>query len=166
MRTFSTSFLALKNRLEGAGAWAHLVEISYSANSIAYLTSHPETLSYAGRIYIPVPLRLEEEQLTADGTLPRLRAHVGNYGGVIYSFLKNFDLTRQPVTVRTIHTLSSSGDEAMIALSIFAVTATNEVAQFDLGLAITMDAEGPRRTYNRRDYPGMPLNFRQFVVVA
>jgi hypothetical protein len=155
--------VALKNRVEGRNVWANLVEVSVNANSTAYFTSHPDTLTYIGNTYRPIPCVISEEEMDAQGTLPKMTIDVSNFGGEAYRFAKDNDLTGRSVTLRTIHTTESgSGDEAKIKMSILSAMFANEVARFDLFLPITLEAEGPVRTYNRRDFPGLPYNMRQF----
>ena len=166
MRSFTTEFIQLKNRQETGrqGAWAQLLEVSIP-NSTVYITSHPETLSYAGNTYRPVPLAITDESQTAEGQLPSMVVNVWNYGGEVYRVAKDNDLSLRDVTIRLINTLSSSGDEAKIKMQIRGISFSDEVASFELGWAFDLDAEGPTRTWNRRDHPGIPFNFRSFGVI-
>lgn len=149
--------------MEGKNVWAHLIELSVNANTTSYFCSHPETLTYAGNTYRPIPCLISEEEVDAQGTLPKMTIDVSNFGGEAYRFAKDNDLTARAVTIRTIHTTESgSGDEATIGMIILSALFANEVARFELMLPITLESEGPIRTYNRRDFPGLPVNFRQY----
>lgn len=163
MRQFSTAWIEEKNRLEGRRAYAHLVEIEVNANTTAYFTSHPETLTWNSRVYAPAPIRIGDEELAADGALPRMNVRVGNTAGLAFKFAKDNDLALNDVWIRTINTnLPNSGDDARIKMQILGSGFTEEIAQFSLGLGFTYDAEGPLRVYNRVDHPCIPVNFRNY----
>jgi len=163
MITFSTSFLALKNSLEGAGVWAHLLELEVNANTTAYFTSHVETITWNNRVYAPVPFQIGVEEQVADGSLPQVIVALSNFGGQVYRFSKDNDLGLNDVTIRFVNTtLAGSGDDRRARLQILGAAFHGEFAQFTLGLAVTFDSEGPKRTWNRRDHPSIPFNFRQF----
>jgi len=164
VKTFSTSFIALKNSLEGQ-VWTHLIDLQVNANSTAYFTSHPETLTYNSRVYVPVPFIVGAEEQRTGGELPQLTIDVSNYTGAALRFAKDNDLSMNDVTIRLINTtLTSSGQEDSTKLQILATVFTNEVARFVLGYNFNYDAEGPRRIYNRQDFPSIPLNQRQFAI--
>ncbi len=141
-----------------------LVEISL-VSSTMLITSHPETVSYAGKVYAPFPLNIADEQISGDGQVPTLPVQVSNYAGLAYKFVKENDLTLHEVVIRRIHTLSSSGDEAKVRLWIRGVTFANEVAAFELGFKFSLEEEGPRRQYDRRSFPGIPLNLRAYSFI-
>jgi len=80
-------------------------------------------------------------------------------------FAKDNDLSLNDVTVRLVNpVLTSSGQEDFVKMQVQTVVFTDEVARFNLGFSFTYDAEGPRRTYNRRDFPSMPFNASKFLV--
>ncbi len=166
MITFTTSFLALKNLMEGRGVWAHLIEIEVNANTTAYFTSHAETITWNNNVYAAVPLQIGVEDQIADGSLPQVTVDVSNVGGAAYRFAKDNDLSLNDVTIRFINTtLTGSGDDKRIRMQIIGAGFTQEVARFTLAQAVTFDSEGPKRTWNRRDHPSIPFNFRQFGVI-
>ena len=166
MKTFTTSFIAAKNALEGKAAWAHLVEIVVNANSTAFFTSHPETLTYNSQLYAPVPMSIGEEEQSSDGELPRLNINVSNLGGHAYRFAKDNDLSLNNVTIRLINTtLVASGNEDAVRMQVLGSTFVGELGTFILGLGFNYDAMGPRGTYDRTSYPTIPYNLRQFGIL-
>jgi len=167
MREFSSSFIEQKNQLEGRRVYAQLVEIEVNANSIAYFTSHPDTLTWNTKTYRPIPMRLSADEQTADGTMARLTIEVSNFGGEAFRFAKDNELSLNDVWIRFINTeLTTSGNDRRIKLQIMGAAFAEEVGQFTLGPSTSYDAEGPLRVYNRRDHPGIPANFRNYFVIG
>lgn len=167
MRAFSTAFIAEKNKLEGAGAWVHLVEITLNANTTAYFVSHAETATWNSQIYLPCPMQISAEEQSADGSLPQMTIDVSNPAGAIYRAAKENDLSLKSVTIRMVNlNLTNSGDDARTKMKILGSAFSDEVARFTLGFAFNFDAEGPKRIYNRRDHPCIPINFRNYAVVG
>jgi hypothetical protein len=164
MRTFTTSFIAQKNAGEGRTAWCQLVDISLP-NSTARFTSFPETITYAGNVYMPVPMRIGEEEQATDGSLPQLSVIVANVAGLAYKFANENDMSGRRVTLRLVNTAVSTGDDSRAVLYVRGCTFTDEVGSFELGLPFDFEAEGPRRTYNRRDFPGIPFSHRAYGLV-
>ena len=166
MKTFTTSFIFSKNQLEGQ-VWCDLVELVVNVNTTAYFTSFPETLTYDGRTYMPVPMIVTVPEQTADGDLPQMTIDVSNFKGLAFKFAKYNDLSLNNVTVRLINTsLTNSGQEDMIQLQILGATFANEVGRFVLGHNFNYDGEGPRLTYNRRDFPAIPYNPSKFFIFS
>jgi len=165
MRDFSSRFVAWKNSQEIEGGWCQLIDLTLPG-SMVYLTSNPETITYMGNIYCPFPISIDEERTSGDGQLPSIGLRTSNYGGLAYKFVKENDLTLQEVTIRLINTLSSSGDEYKARYWIRSVVFANEIASFELGFPFSYEEEGPRRTWNRRDHPGIPLNLRAYSFIA
>jgi len=98
--------------------------------------------------------------------MPRLAIDVSNFGGQAYRFAKDNDLSLNNVTIRLVNlALPSSGDDARITLQILGSAFEGDAGRFDLGLAFTHDMEGPRRTYNRRDFPEIPYTFNRWHVI-
>ena len=111
-------------------------------------------------------MMIGEEEQTADGQLPRMNVDVWNFQGQAFRFAKDNDLSLNDVTIRQVNvSLTTSGAEASIRLQILGSAFAQDVGRFTLGSAINYDAEGPRRTFNRRDFPGIPYNFRQYGIV-
>ncbi len=164
MQQFSSNFIAIKNAQETLGQWVQLVEVSIPSSTVC-LTSFTDTITYAGKTYSPVPLTVGNERQSTDGQLPQTSISVSNFGGFAYRFVSQNDLTQREVTLRLINTLSSSGDESKARLWIRGATFTADVATFELGLPLDFESQGPRRTYNRRDFPGIPLNLRAYSFV-
>jgi phage-related protein len=164
LRTFTTSFIAQKNSLDGRLCWLHLIDLSL-VSSTARFTSHPETISYAGNTYAPLPLVLSAEEQASDGSLPRQIFTTANFGGLAYQFANDVDLTGKSVTLRLINTESGSGDEVKMVYVVQSAIFGDEFAQFQLGYSFDFDAEGPRRTYNRRDFPGIPFNHKAYAII-
>ena len=165
MRTFTTEFVQAKNEQDGRRAWLHLLDLSLPTGAVARFTSHPETITYAGNIYAPIPMVLSEETQDSDGTLPRQTVTTANFADLAYDFVRNYDLSGQNVTLRFINTDSASGDEVKVIYVVQSAIFQREAAQFQLGYPFDMDADGPRRTYNRRDFPGIPFNHRAYALI-
>lgn len=158
--------MALKNSLQGDRAWAHLVEITVNANTVAFFTSHAETVTHNGQTYAPVPMVIGPIEQQATGQLPTMTVDVWNFRGQAFQFAKDNDLSLNDVVVRIVNlSLTTSGAEDSIRLQILGSAFTEEVGRFTLGHDFNYDAEGPRRTYNRRDFPSIPYNFRQFAIL-
>lgn len=167
MRQFSTAFIAEKNKLEGAGVWTHLAEIQFNANTTVFFASHPETVTWNSNVYMPVPMRISAEEQSADGSLPQVTVDVSNPAGAIYTAAKNNDLTLKTTTLRLVNlNLPSSGDDARVTMKIIGTVFAEEVARFVLGFGFNFEVEGPKRTYNRRDHPSIPIAFRNYAVIG
>lgn len=166
MRQFVSSFTALKNQLEGTRAWAHLVELQVNANTTAYFTTSPETLTHNGNTYMPVPMMIGEYEQSAGNELPQLTIDVFNYRGMAFQFAKDNDLTLNNVTVRLVNvSLTNSGAEDFVTLQILGSVFAGEVGRFMLGYNFNYDAQGPRRTWNRNQFPSIPYGMRHFAIV-
>ena len=109
-------------------------------------------------------MRISEEESTVDGSLPQMSVTVANFENMAYRFAMDSDLTGRSVTIRLASTLSNSGDESKTTMKIRGCVFTEETGSFELGYPFDMDSDGPRRTYNRRDYPGIPINQRAFGI--
>ena len=105
-----------------------------------------------------------EQQAT--GQLPTMTVDVWNFRGQAFQFAKDNDLSLNDVTVRVVNlSLTTSGAEDSIKLQILGSAFTEEVGRFTLGHDFSYDSEGPRRQYNRRDFPSIPFSFRQFAIL-
>ena len=165
MKEFSSEFLRLKNLKEGTRAWTHLVEIQTSAASTARFCTSAETTTWNGNTYAPVAMRIGEEEVRSDMSMPRMSIDVANYGGQAYRFAKDNDLSLNNVTIRMVNlALTTSGNDARVTMQVLGCAFENDAARFELGLAFTHDMEGPRRTWNRRDFPEIPYNFDQWFI--
>jgi len=145
----------------------HLVEIEINASSTAFFTSHPDTLTWNNQVYAPVPMRIGEEEIASDMSLPRLYVDVSNYAGQAYQFAKDNDLSLNDVTIRLVNlSLTSSGEDARVKLQIIGSAFSNDAGRFSLGFGFSFDVDGPRRTFNTRDFPSMPTgNFGHYMIV-
>ena len=167
MRQFSSAFTEAKNQIEGRRVYAQLVEIEVNANSTAYFTSHPDTLTWNAKVYRPIPMRISADEQVADGTLPRMTIDVSNLGGEAFRFAKDNELVLNDVWIRFVNTeLTTSGNDRRIKLQVLGAGFAEEIGQFTLGPSTSYDAEGPLRVYNRRDHPGIPSNFRNYFVIG
>jgi hypothetical protein len=164
MRTFTTSYIALLNQLEGQ-TWAFTLDLTVNVNSVAYFTSHPETLSSAGNIYRPVPFVLGSDDQPSGGELPQLIVGVSNYDGQAFAFAKDNDLSLNDVTIRLVNVGFLTDSGALTKRQILSSVFDGETAQFTLGYNFNYDVEGPRRTFNRTDFPSIPYNTRQFAFI-
>ena len=145
----------------------HLVEIEINASSTAFFTSHPDTLTWNNQVYAPVPMRIGEEEIASDMSLPRLYVDVSNYAGQAYQFAKDNDLSLNDVTIRLVNlSLTSSGEDVRVKLQIIGSAFSNDAGRFSLGFGFSFDVDGPRRTFNTRDFPSMPTgDFARYVIV-
>src|SRR3990167_3636950 len=109
----------------------HLVEIEINASSTAFFTSHPDTLTWNNQFYAPVPMRIGEEEIASDMSLPRLYVDVSNYAGQAYQFAKDNDLSLNDVTIRLVNlSLTSSGEDARVKLQIIGSAFNNDAGRF------------------------------------
>lgn len=167
MKLFSTDFIAEKNKLEGAGVWTHLVEVSINVNTTAYFTTHPETSVWNNTTYAPVPMRISAEEQNADGSLPQMTIDISNPAGMVYRAAKENDLSLRPVTIRLVNlNLTSSGDDARIRLKIIGSAFADNIGRFTLGFGFNFDVEGPKRVYNRRNHNCVPISFRNYAIIG
>ena len=167
MRAFSSAFIAEKNKSEAAGVWTHLVEVQLSVNTTVYFVSHPETVTWNGATYNPMPMRVSAEEQSADGSLPQMTIDVSNPAGQIYRVAKENDLSLKTVIVRAVNlSVTNSGDDARVKMKILGTAFAEESARFTLGFGFNFDAEGPKRVYNRRDHNAVPINFRNYAIVG
>src|SRR3990167_5177019 len=166
MQTFTSSYLALKNSLDAKGIWAHLVELVVNANTTARFCSAPDTITWNGNTYLPAPMIIGVEEQTATNEIPRLTIDVANIKGSVYKFVKDNDLSKAQTTIRLVNTtLTQSGADARIVLKVIGSAFGSEVGRFLLGHGVSFEAQGPIRTYNRRDFPGIPYNVRNFFLI-
>lgn len=102
---------------------------------------------------------------TADGQLPQLSIDVSNFQGLALKFAKDNDLSLNDVTVRLVNpTLTVSGADDFVRMQIQTAVFAEEVARFNLGFNFSWDAEGPRKSYNRKEFPNIPYNASKFLV--
>lgn len=167
MRVFTNSFIQEKNRLEGERAWTHLLEVVINVNTTGFFTTSPETITYSGTVYAPIPAQIGIEEQNADGSLPVMFVDVANLSGKVFRMMKDNDLSMNTVTIRLVNLAQlTGGDEATTVMQITGTAFSNEIARFNLSLNINFEAEGPVRTYNRRSFPGIPFSFRQFGLIS
>lgn len=165
MRELTTAYTAQKNKLEGTN-WFHVVELEVNANTTAYFTTWPETVTWNGKVYAPVPMRISSDEMNSDGQLPGLSIDIANVGGQAFKFARDNDLSFNNVTVRRIEgSLTTSGNDIRTTLQILGATFVSDVGRISLGPGYNYDAEGPLRTWNRRDFPSIPMNFRQYAIL-
>lgn len=106
-----------------------------------------------------------EQQAT--GQLPTMSIDVWNFQGQAFQFAKDNDLSLNDVVIRVVNlSLTTSGAEDSIRLQILGSAFTDEVGRFTLGHDFSYDAEGPRRIFSRRDFPGIPFNFRAYGIIS
>lgn len=166
MREFTTAFIAAKNALEQGAPWAALIELTINANTTAYFTSHPETLTWNNQIYAPVPMQIGTEDLKSDGSLPSYVVDVSNYKGQTFKFAKDNDLSMNDCWIRLINTaIVTSGSDARMRLQIEGMAFNSEAARFNLGLPITTEVFGPKRTYDRYLFK-LPTGFKNYALIA
>ena len=107
-----------------------------------------------------------EEVLSSDGELPRLTIGVANYKGQAFRFAKDNDLSLNNVTIKLVNvSLTNSGDWDAITMQVLGAVFSNEVGRFTLGWNFNYESTGPRRTWNRRDHPSIPFNWRRFAAI-
>ena len=112
-----------------------------------------------------MPFLVGQSEQTADGQLPSLSVDVSNFQGMALRFAKDNDLSLNDVTIRLVNpVLTSSGQEDFVKMQIQSVVFTEEIARFNLGFNFSWDAEGPRRSYNRKEFPNIPYNASKFLV--
>lgn len=146
--------------------WCHLVEIEVNASSTAYFTTHPETVTYIARTYTPVPMHIGEIEMSDAEELPQTSVDVVNLQGMAFRFAKDNDLALNDVTIRLLNTtLTNSGADDSVKMQILGSIFTNEVGRFILGRNFSYDGMGPRRVYNRVNFPSIPYNFRRFAII-
>ncbi len=166
MRAFTTALIEEKNRLEGGRPWAQLVEITVNADSKAFFTSHPETLTFSGNVWAPLPIQIGAEEQTSDVSLPRVSIGVSNFAGQSFRFAKENDLSTNQVTIYIVNTgLLTAGNAAILKMNIVGFSFAGEAARFDLGLPFDFNSEGPQGVYNRRSFPTIPFNFSNFAIL-
>lgn len=111
-------------------------------------------------------MAIGEEEQSADGSLPRVFVDVSNHAGMAFRFAKDNDLSLQDVTIRMVNVaFPNSGDDARITMQILGAVFMDDVARFNLGFRFNFDAGGPRRTISRIEFPSIPQDFRQFVII-
>ncbi len=166
MRSFTTDFIAEKNKLEGARPWAQLVEITINPSTKAFFTSHPETLTFSGNTWAVLPMQIGAEEQLGDRSLPKLSIGVSNFAGQAFRFAKENDLSTNQVVVYVVNTgLLDAGGAATIKMRILGFAFAKESARFDLGLPFDFNSEGPPQVYNRRDHPSIPFSFINYAVI-
>jgi len=162
--SLTSSFIALKNRLEGE-TWAHLLDLEINVNTTARFTSHTETLVSSGNYYATLPFVVGAQDDRGGGELPQLQIIVSNRTGAAFQFAKDNDLSLNNVELRMINVDYPDYGAQSVSMVIVGAVFANEVAQFILGYNFTYDAEGPRRTYNRKDFPSIPFGYRQWAII-
>ena len=119
-----------------------------------------------GNTYIPVPMHIGEISMAGGAELPQLGIDVSNFQGMAFRFAKDNDLALNDVIIRLLNTtLTNSGADDSVKMQILGAVFMNEVGRFILGRNFSYDGMGPRRIYNRTDFPSIPHNFRRFAVV-
>jgi len=145
--------------------WCHCVDLTINPNTTARFTNLPDTLTFNGQIYAAVPFLVGVSEQSGDGSLPQMTVDVSNFQGMALRFAKDNDLALNDVTIRLVNpSLTTSGQEDLIRMQVKNVVFTDEVARFNLGFNFDYDSEGPRRNYNRKDFPSIPYNASKFFV--
>jgi hypothetical protein len=145
--------------------WCHCIDLVVNTNTTAHFTNLPDTLTFNSVVYAPVPFLVGVSEQSGDGSLPQMTVDVSNFQGMALRFAKDNDLALNDVTIRLVNpSLTTSGAEDLIQLQVKNVVFADEVARFNLGFNFDYDAEGPRRTYNRRDFPSIPHNASKFLI--
>ncbi len=130
------------------------------------MTTHPETLTHNGTVYFPIPAVIGTMEQINTGELPKLTVSVANYQGMAFKWARDNDLSLNDVVIKFVNiSLTNSGDWDSVKMQIVGSIFTEETAQFNLGWNINYDSMGPRRIWNRRDFPGIPFNWRSFAVI-
>ena len=118
------------------------------------------------RTYTPVPMHIGEIGMGDAEELPQISIDVVNFQGMAFRFAKDNDLALNDVTIRLLNvSLTNSGADDSVKLQILGSVFTSEVGRFILGRNYSYDGMGPRRTYNRVDFPSIPYNFRRFAII-
>ncbi len=142
------------------------MEITVNADSKAFFTSHPETLTFSGNVWAPLPIQVGAEEQTSDVSLPRVNIGVSNFGGQAFRFAKDNDLSTNNVTIYVVNTnLLTGGNAAILKMRIVGFTFAKEAARFELGLPFDFNTEGPQGVYNRRSFPTIPFNFLSYAIL-
>ena len=140
-----------------------MIELTVNANTVAYMTTHPETLTHNGQIYFPIPAVIGEESQSIDGELPRLTVDVANYQGQAFRWARDNDLSLNNCVLKFVNvSLTNSGDWDAVTMQILGSGFSDEAARFSLGWNFNYDAAGPIRVWNRRQFPSIPFNWRRF----
>ena len=167
MRELTTAFIAEKNKFETNGAWCILVELEVNANTTAYMTTHPETFTWANRVYRPIPMQIGTETINSDGSLPSLNVDCSNVGGEAFRFAKDNDLSLNDVMLRMVNTtLTTSGADARCKLQITGMFFNEEVARFNLALPINTEISGPKRVYDRSTFKSIPFGYKGYAIIT
>ena len=115
---------------------------------------------------MPVPMLIGEQEQSAGGELSQMVIDVANYQGMAFRFAKDNDLTLNNATIRFVNvSLTNSGAEEFITLQVLGSVFAGEIGRFMLGYNFNYDAQGPRRTWDRNQFPSLPYAMRQFAVV-
>lgn len=115
---------------------------------------------------MPIPMVIGEYEHASQGELPQVTIDVANYQGMAFRFAKDNDLTLNDVTIRFVNvSLTNSGAEDFLKMQVLGSIFTGEIGRFTLGYNFNYDAEGPRRTWNRNQFPSIPFNMRQFAII-
>lgn len=130
------------------------------------MTTHPETLTHNSQVYFPIPAAIGENVMTADGELPTLNVDVANVRGDVFRYARDNDLSLNDCTIKFVNvSLTNSGDWDSIKMQVVGAGFAEEVARFTLGWNFNYDALGPRRVWNRRDYPSIPFSWRRWATL-
>lgn len=165
MITFTSSFIALKNAAEGI-TWYHLVELIVNPSTTAFLTTFVETVTWNGQTYRPVGMDISADQSGAEGELPSIYIDVSNRDSQAFRFVRDNDVTLNKVTIRQVNaTLTDSGSDKRLIMAVLGCSFSKDAGRFNLGFAFNFDAEGPKRTWNRRDFPSIPFSFANYAII-
>jgi hypothetical protein len=130
------------------------------------MTTHPETLTHNSQVYFPIPAMIGDETMAAEGELPRLNIDVANVRGDVFRYARDNDLSLNDCVIKFVNVfLTNSGDWDSIKMQVLGAGFAEEVARFTLGWNFNYDALGPRRVWNRRDYPSIPFAWKKWATL-
>lgn len=80
------------------------VELTESPGNISYWADHEEPITFAGYTYTPLNMRWDELKKSQGMGIEPFRISVSNLTGAAVRYIKQIDVTSNPIWIRLLHT--------------------------------------------------------------
>lgn len=95
---------ALNSALSDGTKFIKTVELTESPGNISYWADHEEAITYNGNTYTPLGMRWDDLKKSQGMGIEPFKISVSNLTGAAVRYIKQVDVTSNPVWIRLLHT--------------------------------------------------------------